>query len=220
VSGFGRYHYGVFNSYAHIVKDLVKGTGDQRKEAIGNLFALGILALAIYPAFDKAWQSMTGNPDAAAQRRGPLAIPHHVGRALQGKEDPMSAARSTFTVSPMLSTAAETLNNRDFAGQQIVEPGTVRRAAKGSPAAAARVVGQEAQHLAGGLISPLGTLGRSRPDQGVAGTLRDQALDIRNPTPASRKRDANIDRVSNTADRTRFKHPKGPIESLTNKFGY
>lgn len=221
LTAFGRYHYGVFNSYAHMVKDLVKGTGAQRKEAIGNLFALGLLSFAVYPALDKAWQSLTDNPDAAAQRRGPLAIPHHLERAREGKEDLMGAARSTVTTSPLITTAWEALANKDFRGKQIVEPGDVKQAGQGSLPAAARVVSQEAQHVGQGLISPLSTFGKERPDQGRAATLRDQALDIRNPTPAARKYEANAARTTLQQSRSRFKHPNGILESATNKlFGY
>lgn len=219
---FGRYHYGVFNSYAHMVKDLVKGSGSQRLEAIGNLMALGILSYAIYPALDAAYQGLTGNPDASAQRRGPMSIPHHLARAAEGKEDIMQAGRSTLTMAPALATALETLNNKDFRGKQIIEPGDVRAAAHGSGSAAARVGVQATEHAARGLVSPIGTAEMAYgKGAGVGSTLRDQLLDIRNPSPQSRKYEATIAKTSTQKAVSRFKKPPGMLEGTLNKItGY
>ncbi|MGY4154308.1 hypothetical protein ACVINW_000150 [Bradyrhizobium sp. USDA 4461] len=68
----GRYHYGVFNSYANIAKDLVRGSRGNKLDAIGNLFAMGLLSFAVYPMLDKAARWITGNDHAGGASRDPL----------------------------------------------------------------------------------------------------------------------------------------------------
>ncbi|MCC8956125.1 hypothetical protein H8B02_22640 [Bradyrhizobium sp. Pear77] len=125
---FGRYHYGVFNSYANIAKDLVRGSRGNKLDAIGNLFAMGLLSFAVYPVLDKAARWITGNDHASAARRGPLAIPYHLYEAARGKENLTTAARDTFTLSPALSTAMQQLSGLDWRGKPIIEPGDVAKA--------------------------------------------------------------------------------------------
>ncbi len=215
---FGRYHYGVFNSYANMAKDLVKGNGADKLQAVGNLMAVGILALAVYPVLDKAARMLTGNKDASQQRRGPLAIPAHLNAARKGEEDFASAARSTFTLPPMLTTAIQAIGGKDFRGKNIIEPGDLRNADKGSLPAAAKVAGQGVDFLARGLVSPYSTLSnmlhkKESPGEG----LRDQALDQKNPSAAARKYLANVPKRSQQEAVSRFKKPVGAIEGLVNK---
>jgi hypothetical protein len=188
LTAFGRYHYGMWNSYANIAKDAFgpKSTVGDRLDAVGKMGAAFVLAAAVYPVMDKFAKLVTGNDDASQNRRGPLAIPSHLGRALEGKEDIMGAARSTFTITPLISTVLETLYNKDFRGKNIVEPGDLRAAAHGDVKAAGRAVIQEGEHAARGLVSPLSTL-ETAGKNGVnpAGAVRDQALDVKNPSQAA-----------------------------------
>lgn len=203
---FGRYHYGVFNSYAHIAKDLIQGNGAAKVEAVGNLFALGMLALAVYPVMDKMAQMLTGNDKASQNRRGPLAVPTHAGGALGGKEPWSSALRSTLTVSPLITTAIDAFNNKDFRGKDIIERGDVQRAAQGNLHAAGNVAKQATGFLARSLIAPAGTaMAAASKGEGVASTLRDQYLDQKNPSAKSVKYDANSTRYNMQNARKREK---------------
>lgn len=220
---FGRYHYGVFNSYAHIVKDIAQGTGEQRMESIGKLMAMGVLAYAVYPVLNQMAGIVTGNKDATMHPRGPIAIPHHIVRALQGKEDIMQGARSTLTLSPLLATSMETLQNRDWAGRSIVEPGDVHKMGSaptvgGKLRAAGRVAVQSGEHLARGLVSPYGAVAQAADaGRSLPGTVRDQALDIRNPSPASVKYEHTGPIKNDTAARNREKKGRGPAERIYNR---
>lgn len=219
---FGRYHYGVFNSYAHIIKDAVQGTGEERMEAIGKMFAMGVLAYAVYPALNKMAAIVTGNKDAEMHPRGPIAIPHHLVRALQGKEDLMQGARSTLTLSPLLATGMETLQNKDWTGRNIMEPGDVARTTRGTVAqrikAAGRVAVQQGEHLAKGLVSPYGTAAQALDaKRSLPGAVRDQALDIRNPSQAAVRYEHTGPQKNIAAARSRENKGRGPMERLYNQ---
>lgn len=196
-TAFGRYHYGMFNSYANIIKDAFgkdSKPGD-RIDAAGKMMAMAVLAWGIYPVFDKIAQMVTGNDKAEQNRRGPVSIPSHLAKAAQGKEDVMSAARSTLTLTPAITTALETLFNKDWRGKNIVEPGDVAAGFKGDAYRGGKAVVQEAEHAARGLVSPYGTFSTAEKKSDEPGALgvaksaaravRDQALDIKNPSPKS-----------------------------------
>ena len=212
VTSFGRYHFGMWNSYANIVKDAVgthSSPGD-RVDAIGKMFAMGILAYGVYPALDKVAQAVTGNDEASANRRGPISIPHHLGRALEGKEGITSAGRASLTIPPAVATVSEALNNKDWRDKAIVEPGDVKAGAQGDLRRGGRAVVQEAAHFARGLVSPLSTLASAekkyKDDSGaVAGgkAVRDQALDIHNPSDAASKYERKQGITNDRAARTR-----------------
>ena len=186
---FSRYHVGMMNAWSDTARGLLstKSTVGDRVEALGKVLALGTLAAACGMA-DQVAQYVTGNEDATQNRRGPLAIPYHASQALQGKEDIASAARTTLTLQPLISTIMEAFNNKDFRGKQIVEPDDVKRAAHGDVKAAGRAGIQEAEHGVRGLVSPLGTLeSASKKGLNPAAAVRDQALDQKNPSDAARR---------------------------------
>lgn len=225
VSSFGRYHVGIWNSYANIFKDAFSkesSLGD-RVDAAGKMMAMGVLAFAVYPMLDKFAQVVTGNEDAEQQRRGPVAIPTHIAKALQGKEDVLAAGRATLTVPPFWSTVFETLANKDWRGKPIVEPGDVAAGAHGSVYRGGKAVVQEAEHAARGLISPLGTFStaeKKADEPGAVGVakaagraVRDQALDQKNPSDASRKFMRKQDVINDKNARLRErKGGYGPLE--------
>lgn len=191
---FSRYHVGMMNAYSDMIRGAFssKSTVGDRVEALGKMLALGALAAA-YPIADKVAKAVTGNEDATQNRRGPLAIPYHLNRAMQGKEDLASAGRATLTMQPLISTLMETYFNKDFRGKPIVEPGDVRQAFKGNAEAAGHVAKQAIGHAARGLISPLNTAVTAYKkkvngeQQGIGSAVRDQALDIRNPSDKAAK---------------------------------
>jgi hypothetical protein len=221
---FGPYHYGVFNSYAHIVKDSVQGTGEERKDAIGKMMALGILAFAVYPLWDKAAQALTGNNHSEARRRGPLALPNHVARAMEGKEDLLNVGPSSaLTLSPLVGGAYDLYKNRDFAGRPFVQPGDMARMAKGPNRlqAAGRVATQGAAAGAKTFIAPYAMASKaleSRSPGGALGSVRDQALDFRNPSPAAIAYEAHspVKEAQDAAARAR-KGNRGWEENVYNK---
>lgn len=219
---FGRYHYGMFNSYANQFKDLLgnKATPGDRLAAAGRLMTTGLLLTVLYPmVWDKGAQWLTGNPDAKAQRRGPASIPDKLIDAVHGKTDVMSAARSSLTLPPLTTTALETLQNRDFRGKPIVEPGDMA----GTATQKGRAALQFGAHIAKGLISPLSTIStNAQKDVSPLGAIRDQATDVKNPSKGAVKYEKLIGMHNQRDTIQRFK--KGgsdPIEGAYNKlFGY
>lgn len=218
-TAFGRYHYGVFNSFAHMAKDIAKGDGHQKLEAIGQVLALGILATVIKPAFDEAAKYVTGNKAAEVHPRGPLAPIEHGVNAIRGKEDVSSAVRGAITLPPALSTALDAYRNKDFGGRTIIEPGDVRNAAHGSAVSAGKVGVQGADFLARSLVSPYGTLSNSlHKGEGIGGTMRDQLLDIKNPSVQGSRYDATFQRKIQEQVRNRNRHPRSPAEDIYKRF--
>lgn len=218
-SAFGRYRYGVFNSYAHIVKGLVNGTGEQRIESIGNLMAMGMLAFGIYPVLSKMAQVVTGNKEAEQRPRGPLAIPTHYLKVLQGKEDLGTANKATLTIPPLVSTLWEAMNNQDWAGRKIVEPGTIAGVSRGHVPSMVRAVAQEGEHAVRGLVSPYGTVANAiGRKQSVGDAVRDALLDQKNPSARSIRFERQENKRNQQADRRRFNKPVGPFEAIVNKF--
>jgi Inorganic Pyrophosphatase len=225
ILSFGRYHYGMMNSYAGIVKDALgkDATAGDRLEAVGKLMATGMLGLVVFPLLDQLQKKMTGNEGATQQRRGPVSIPSHIAGALQGKEDVMSAARATATIPPLYQTILETLSNHDFRGKPVVEPGDVAAAAKGSAVAGGRAALQFGSHAARGLVSPLNTLSNAvKKDVGPLGALRDQATDAKNPSAKAVKYEKLIGMHNQRDSVSRFKHGgSDPLEAAYNRlFGY
>jgi hypothetical protein len=221
---FGPYHYGMFNSYAHIVKDAVRGTGEERTQAIGHMMALGLLAFAAYPLWDKAVQAITGNKDAEARRRGPMTLPYHMMRGLQGKEDLLNTVPSEIvTPSPLRTALTQLGSNRDFAGRPIVEPGDVSRIAKGPhrAQAAGRVAVQEASAAAKSLVAPYSIASRALESKtgGALAALRDQQiLDVKNPSLAARRYEQQAAEIKRKGAETRArKGNRGWEENIYNR---
>lgn len=217
---FGRYHYGVYNSLAHIAKGLATGTGGERREALGHVFALGLFAFIMKPLLDKAAQFVTGNPNAETQPRGPMAPINAARLALQG-ENINRVTRGTMTLPPLLSTALELRNNQDFAGRNIVEPGRMQQIiphSMGDVPNSLRQAGGAAveagEHVAKGLVSPIGQAATiyNKGQNPLAG-VRDLALDIKNPSQRSVAYELKAPMNNLKSLRTREKNPRGPLEA-------
>jgi hypothetical protein len=139
--------------------------------------------------------------------------------ALRGEEDPTSFARSTFTLAPATTAAFELLTGgKDYNGKAIVDPGTLSKAAHGSPKAAAKAVGQAGDWAARSTISPYSTVSNAwhkgeKPGRAMA----DQLLDEKNPSPAARKWLHQLPKRNAQGERSRERHPAGLIESTVNK---
>lgn len=220
---FGPYHYGVFNHYAHIVKDSVQGTGEERVDALGKMFALGVLAFAVYPAWDKAVKLITGNEKAEARRRGSLALPAHIIRGLQGKEDILNTAPATaLSLSPLVGGALAMHSNRDFAGRPLVEPGDVARMAKGpNRLQAAGLVATQAAHAgANAFYAPYSMANKAltnKSGSALAGA-RDQLLDIQERSPAGERYERQAAHIKEAAARQRArKGGRSAVEDFYDK---
>lgn len=227
---FSRYHIGMLNAFASVFKDVFgkNATMGDRVDGFGKIMAVGMMAGVMYPLMDSFYKKLTGNKDAEANRRGPLTIPGHIAGALSGKEDVAAPLRSAATLSPLLSTGLETLANHDFRGKNIVEPGDVRAAAvHGNLGGAAKAVSQEGEHLARGLVAPYNMFASTfqrqpKDDRGAGGfaksvakTARDQALDIKDVSPAAAKYNALIEKHTMQDVRARDKKGgNGPFEGL------
>jgi hypothetical protein len=235
LTAFGRYHVGMFNSYANIIKDAVGKHAElgDRVDAAGKLLAMGALAWLVYPVYDKLAKFVTGNDAAKAARRGPTTIPHHLVEAAEGKQDATAFARGTVTLPPLISAALGIYQNKDFRGKPIIEPGDMRNAFHGSPAAAARVVTQGGEYAARSLVSPYSTFANAHqkaktsdqnanPAVSVAKAIRDGALDIKDPSAKAQRYERMLPVTTNRNAMSRFKHGgAGPAEGLVNKLtGY
>jgi hypothetical protein len=228
---FARYHFGMINSYANMFKDLMspKATIGDRVDAFGKVMTIGVLGMVIYPLLDQAVQSLTGNKDARMSRRGPLVIPSHIAGAANGTEDIMAPTRAALTIAPLASTLGTGLFNHDWRGKPIVEPGDVQRGVRGNLHSAARAAGSVAEYAARGLVAPYNmyatTAMKAGPqDKGVAGqvkavgrTIRDQALDIKDVSPAAAGYEKGILKHIQKDLKQREKKPHGPFEQLIDK---
>lgn len=212
---FGRYHQGVYNSFAHIAKDIAFGDGKRRAEAIGNLWAMGLLGTAVYGTLSYVSRKITGNEDAEKQARGPLAPIKGIAD-ISKTGDIQANLRRAMTLSPLMAAVGAVSTNKDWAGRDILQHGDNRAAARGDVRAGARVVGQGVDWAARTAFAPYNTFAQSQaPGRSAGQTLRDQVLDIKNPSEASKKF-LGGPRIDEEA-KQRFKKPRGPIEGLVNK---
>ena len=229
LTSFGRYHYGMWNSYANIVKDAIgkdAKPGD-RADAVGKLMTLGVLSLVIYPMmYDKFAQLVTGDEDAKAARRGPAHVPALMAQAATGEQDVAAFARASLTVPPVVSWALGALSNKDFRGKSIVEPADVKGAFQGDARAAGRAGVQLTESIARGLVSPYSTLAnatrKQAPDETAGGAalraVRDAALDIKDPSEKAKRYQRMLPATTSRASISRFKQGgAGPAEALFNK---
>ncbi len=186
---FGRYHYGVFNSFANIVKNVVKGSGADRTEAIGHLMTMGALAFVVWPYIYKPIaQALTGNEDASVRGRGPMGPISHI-REMRETGDYGPLYRETLSFSPLIAAVMDISRNKDFGGNPILDRKDLSDALHGSPKGVARSGAQALGYAAQTGVAPLGTLNSalSNKNQGVLGGLRDQVTDVKNPSPAAAK---------------------------------
>jgi len=206
---FGRYHYGVYNSLARMVKGLTFGDAQQRTEAAGNLFALGLFAAVMKPlVLDPMVQAITGDKEAETAPRGPLS-PITAGLEFaEGKKGPEGLAGGALTLPPLLGAALQLYKNRDFAGRPIINPG-----------ASLPVQGGElSDQLASGLLAPFGTIRNAQnrypgadPFTIAAKALGEQFVDIKTKKPGSEAKAAKAIRQE---EHRRMKQPLGPFEKL------
>jgi hypothetical protein len=212
---FGRYHYGVFKSLAHMAKDLVgpKATAKQRLDAFGNLAALGSMVFMVKPILDYLAQAMTGNPEAEQRPRGPVAPIQMAKEVVEGKKGYEQGVGHVLTMQPMLKLMIDLfITGKDFAGRNIIEPADVKAGNYG------KVGAQVAEHTASALVSPYGTTKQAiNADRGLLETLRDNLLDIKNPSEKSLGGQSKGQKIKERERKRREKKPRGLIEKGYNE---
>ncbi len=210
VFGFGRYRYGMFNSYANMVNSVLHGSKAERIETAGQMMVMGAIALAVYPlVYKPIAQLITGNEAAEVRGRGPVAPFMHVKNDLFGRGDIGPLLRETASVSPLVATAMDLYKFKDFGGRDIVDKKDLHEAQRGDIKAGARAATQFGGWAAGQRYSPISTLNSAltNPNQGVAGGLRDALLDLKNPSGKAQKYEAQTPRRLNQDHNRRVKNP-------------
>lgn len=213
---FGPYHYGMMNAWAHMVKDIAQGTGEERKQAIGQLMAVGVLGFMVKPILDKAAQYVTGNESAEQRPRGPLSLPTNIVRALKGTESPTQFAQNTLTTAPLATTAWQMLKNTDNLGKPIISPGKMQALGEGDVLAGVGAA-IEAADFAARAASPWNTIENAyhrKANPFMA--LTEQALDWRNPSDASKKYEAKSTKRNIELERSRIRKPTSIPSELWN----
>lgn len=169
---FNNYHYNVFKAYAAMARDVAKGTPEERKQALGRLFVLGVMGFVIAPIANKALQKATGNPNAKVRGAGMSALPDRLIELNQGQKEAADIVGSYITPSPSFETAFEWTfgRGRDWTGRPIVEPD-----------ASALGKGVEAGEYATSKFPPAQTIMSAAKPQGLGQTLAGQ-VDIDLPS--------------------------------------
>lgn len=120
---FNQYHYAKLKQVANAIRDVVRGTAEERKEAAGRLFALAVMAGVVVPMASVALRYLTGDPNARFRQGGVsglAAAPFQIGGALAQKgwtgaqEEMARTLSSLMTPAPATEEAAEQFFNTDF----------------------------------------------------------------------------------------------------------
>ena len=187
LTAFGRYHYGVWNSYTNMVKDMFgpNSTPKQRLDGAGNLAALFVLAAGIYPLVSYGLQKLTGDKDIKKLPRGPATIPSTLYQALSTNEKHVwDVVGNSITLAPGFKETLEQFPpiNRDFfTGKHIYQPGeksVVRKAM------------QRVEHAAGTMVAPINTLTQIRQslhEKGIPREILKQAIGTEDRTQRQRR---------------------------------
>jgi hypothetical protein len=174
---FNPYHYDVLKSYGHMLNDAFGKTDLGRKltlkdrvDAIGHMFALGVLMFGIYPLFNQALQQVTGNKNAEFAPRGPTSIPLSLLKWGKGDMDFAQVLAHILQFAPLLKEPIEQATNLDWFTHKRVQtqPGML--------GAAERV-----QHAGAGFLSPFGTMARAFK-QGSLSPILQEMFGYKDPT--------------------------------------
>ena len=215
INMFGRYHIKVIDSLAHMTMDALgpKSTVEQRRQAFGNIGALIAVGAILYPAMDKVVQTVTGNKKAEFQRRGPMGPISGLIEGAKGEKTYASTVANLATLSPAASYLSELmLNNRDFAGRNIIEP----------KSSFIKQGTQFAEYTAQKMISPYSTLSRAvtPPAKGKApglgSSLLQQVTNTKVPTKEQSGGKQKGEEMKQQQAAQRDKKPRGLIESGIN----
>jgi hypothetical protein len=207
---FSRYHYGMFNSYANMVRDLVAGkTGQERIDAIGNLMMLGLLTWVAYPLVQTGLQKAMGDEDVKKIPRGPSAVPSALVELYEGdRRWEQIAAQIAMLPGPMQGVLTVLGGGNDpFTGQPITEPR--------SPAG--RQVAQGADWALGKVAQPWQLINKRPESEGgnsPVRTILNQVLGLQDTSEAALRGQRIRKKVETKRARKREVRPRGVIERL------
>jgi len=214
---FGRYHYGMINSYMNMLKDLLGPTASmqERVDAAGNMMALAMLVYYIYPALDWGFQKLFGDSDVKMLRRGPATIPDIIGKMSTGEKHLPDLIGSIVTLAPAWQEGVQLGFNRDFfTGKPIWEPGEPSYARMGS---------QMLEHATSKLFTPYNQgrqVMQGLDEKGASREAVKQIIGLEDKTAKQVKGFQRGQRLQRAEAKTRRKRPAGPIEEyLPGVFG-
>lgn len=229
---FSRYHYDQINSWANIVKDITRDSKDplgrsRRVEALGSLFATGVVGVALWPAIDAGYKKIFGPAskfgvrgaqtlayplmDKAMQTRWVKEhFPKYILDYYNGDADVVTTIINLYGLAPttrMIAELTPITNFHDlFTGQNTIEPADIRAGRVG------RVAGQAAEHIAEGMVQPYQVFQRARQGgKDVAKAYLEQATGGSEPNRAGRAK--VFHRQEKEAER-RHARPRGFLEGL------
>lgn len=207
VGRFGRYQYGRLASYFRMMREAFGPDMSlkERAESLDKMAMLGAYMLVLYPAMDKAWQLVTGNPNAKTTRSGAASIPQAITDVVNGDKKPGDLPASIFTPGVPLEMPMELYYGRylwsgePIVRQEDIEAGRYGRAAK------------DVLNYGAGKLSTLGQAGQTLIGKGDMGTIGLSALGVKVPTDeqATAKQRAKIINEKKARSRDRRLTAKG-----------
>lgn len=213
---FNRYHYGVWKSYANMVKDMYQGSPKEKVDALGNMVALGVLSFVIYPYISAGLQKLLGEPEAKKLARGPAAIPTAIQELWSGDRTLNAFISGVMTMAPGTKEVGEQMSTYDwFTGRHIVEPDDVKNHRWG------RVAAQIVNHAAETMVSPYNVLDQYIKDKDAKSAVRemiDQITGIKEPTERQIRGKKAAQAIQAKEAAKRAAKPRGLIEELP-KYG-
>lgn len=217
---FGPYHYGVFHTLANMAKNLVKpdATMAERTRTAGQWAVQAAMLFAAYPLLSAAYSKLTGNEHSEFERRGVSRLIGTAGDIISGKKGVQDALRNVWTPSVPADTAIRQVQNMDWRGKPIIQPTNMTE----SPLRRGmRAVGQEAEFLAGQMVSPYKVVSNAMQTPGatvgsVAQKFAESNLGLKTPSPGAQKFENKREKTQRAQEKGRMKHPGGLIESGTN----
>ena len=195
---FSRYHYGMWKSYMNMLGDLAKGKSKEKIDAMGNLAALGVLMMGIYPAVDGALKMITGDEKAKKLRRGSASIPTGVKEMYDGDITFPQFLANNITIAPVTKEIGQQATVDWFTGKNI--GGVVPRV----------------EHAAKGIVSPYNTLNQlADARQGTRSpsrTLFDTVIGAKNTSERTEKGREVAKKMRERLDKKQEKRPTGLLE--------
>jgi hypothetical protein len=130
---FSAYHHNAISSLANMAEELaspmMKNKPSEFVKGLDRTLALAMASYIVWPALDRAYQSMFGSDghELTERKAGPL---HLIETGQEAVTAPSIDSFHNFAVSvvtptPMFTIPAEILNNRyGYTGKKIIRPGT------------------------------------------------------------------------------------------------
>jgi hypothetical protein len=234
VTAFGRYHYGMWNSYTNMVRDLLgpRATRKQRLDAAGNVAVLFALTYGIYPAVSWGLQKLTGEGDIQKLPRGPAMVPSIISSAVLPEQKPdwmpegmyenwyenlrpgersfFEAIGNSITLAPSIKEMIEQMGGSEghdlFTGQPIAQPGEEDVWVRGA---------QRVDHMLGSMVAPVQQMQQVRntiEEQGVPREILKQVVGTHDPTTEQLIAKTRAQQRQRKAAIRRRLKPKGMIE--------